>query len=390
MAVPITVIVAEDDADVRQALAELLRDDATLDLVGVAADAPSAIELAEQQQPQVALVDVRMPGGGGLRAAREIRDRSPATKVLALSAYDDRASVISMLRAGAHGYIVKGVAADRIVDSVHNVHRGEAVLSRQVTADIIDELVLALDRAERYGTELQRLNETKSELIQVISHEFLTPLTVVQGTAKTLAKRGPSHSQEVLDRLSASVERASERMRRLVGNLASIARIDRDSIQLSNRPISISEIRDGLLVEFATQVDRIPAIAADTSVPGGSFHGDRELVITALRAVIENALAFSPEDSSVDLTVRSTDTEVQFLVADRGIGIAEADTTRLFEPFGQLDTSTTRAVGGLGIGLYLARRIMAAHGGAIDLAPRPGGGSIFTLTFPAIESGTGP
>ena len=377
-------MVAEDDPDVRTALAELLQDDASLEVVGVTGDAPSAIELAEARQPQVALVDVRMPGGGGLHAAREIRERCPATKVLALSAYDDRASVISMLRAGAHGYIVKGVAADRIVDSVHNVHRGEAVLSRQVTADIIDELVLALDRAERYSGELQRLNETKSELIQVISHEFLTPLTIIQGTAKTMAKRGPEHSQEVLDRLSDSVERASERMRRLVGNLASIARIDRDSIVLSSRQVSVAEIRDGLRAEFATQVDRIPALAEDAPVIDARFHADRDLVITALRVVIENALSFSPELDPIDVTVHSSDGEVQFQVEDRGIGIAEADTERLFEPFGQLDTSTTRSQGGLGIGLYLARRIMAAHAGAIDVMARPGGGSVFTLTFPAI------
>src|SRR6266508_5473415 len=97
---PIRVLIAEDEPGVRQALSELITDEASLELVGAAGNAVQAVELAQAHRPDIALVDVKMPGGGGPRAATGIRSSSPQTRVLALSAYDDRDSVLEMLRAG--------------------------------------------------------------------------------------------------------------------------------------------------------------------------------------------------------------------------------------------------------------------------------------------------
>jgi DNA-binding NarL/FixJ family response regulator len=105
---PITVLIAEDEPGVRDALADLIRTDDRLVLIGAAGDADQAIDLAREHRPDVALLDVKMPSGGGPRATREIRVLSPETRVVALSAYEDRATVLEMLRAGAAGYLVKG------------------------------------------------------------------------------------------------------------------------------------------------------------------------------------------------------------------------------------------------------------------------------------------
>jgi DNA-binding NarL/FixJ family response regulator len=100
------VLIAEDEPTFREALADLIQGDGTLQLVGTAGDAQEAIDLARRHHPDVALLDLKMPAGGGARAAREIRSLSPETKVVALSAYEDRVSVLEMLRAGAAGYLV--------------------------------------------------------------------------------------------------------------------------------------------------------------------------------------------------------------------------------------------------------------------------------------------
>jgi CheY-like chemotaxis protein len=96
----------------RDAMADLVASDPAMDVVGTARDADEAIQVASVEKPDVALIDVKMPGGGGPRAAREIRKESPQTQVIALSAYEDRRTVLEILRAGVVGYVVKGTSAE--------------------------------------------------------------------------------------------------------------------------------------------------------------------------------------------------------------------------------------------------------------------------------------
>ncbi|MGZ8793253.1 MAG: EAL domain-containing protein [Gaiellaceae bacterium] len=158
----IRVLVADDEPVVLAALAELVEAEETLELVGSAKDAQEAIELAVREHPDVALLDVKMPAGGGPRAAREIRIGSLQTRVVALSAYEDRTSVLEMLRAGAVGYLVKGTRAAEIVKMVHNVTRGDVVLSSEVMGDILEELTGRL----RIEGEEEDLLKAQSERIR--------------------------------------------------------------------------------------------------------------------------------------------------------------------------------------------------------------------------------
>ena len=134
------VLIAEDEGTLREALARLIGGEPSLELVGAAEDAAQAVDLAVTHRPDVALLDVKMPGGGGPRAARDIKDRSPQTRVIALSAYDDRASVLEMLRAGASGYLVKGTPPGEILNAIRGAASGKATLSVDVAAAVVHEL----------------------------------------------------------------------------------------------------------------------------------------------------------------------------------------------------------------------------------------------------------
>jgi DNA-binding NarL/FixJ family response regulator len=114
----VRVLVADDDYDARGLLQVYVQGEPELDLVGAAADADGAIELAREHRPDTALLDVNMPGGGGVRAAREIRKVSPETSIIAVSALDDRNTVLDMLDAGAISYVVKGATREQIIDTV--------------------------------------------------------------------------------------------------------------------------------------------------------------------------------------------------------------------------------------------------------------------------------
>lgn len=115
---PITVLVADDEPMVREALTDMLNDHPSIAVVAVAADVAGAVRLAADLRPDVAILDVRMPGGGGVAAAHGIRQRSPGTRILAYSAFDDDAASAEMLAAGAEAYLVKGAGARRIVQCV--------------------------------------------------------------------------------------------------------------------------------------------------------------------------------------------------------------------------------------------------------------------------------
>jgi EAL domain-containing protein (putative c-di-GMP-specific phosphodiesterase class I)/CheY-like chemotaxis protein len=116
---PIRVVVADDEETVVDVLRTLIGSDPSLHFVGAAHDAEDAIEMAVRERPDVVLLDVRMPGGGGLRAAREISKRCAPTKVVALSAHEDSDTVIAMISAGASAYVPKGDSTDRILRTIH-------------------------------------------------------------------------------------------------------------------------------------------------------------------------------------------------------------------------------------------------------------------------------
>jgi PAS domain S-box-containing protein len=148
----VTVLIADDDAAVRLALTDLVSDEFGLKLVAAATDADEAITFASEHRPTVALLDVRMPGGGGVRAAREIRLRSPGTRVLALSAYEEKASVYEMLDAGASGYVVKGSSGKELVEAIFRTSRGQLSMSADLATACFQELLR--DVTERKQTEV--------------------------------------------------------------------------------------------------------------------------------------------------------------------------------------------------------------------------------------------
>ncbi|TMK36826.1 MAG: response regulator transcription factor [Actinobacteria bacterium] len=143
----ISVLIADDLPFLVDALRDLLEGDPSIVVVETANDAVAAVEAAATARPDVALLDVRMPAGGGGAAARGIRQVSPGTKIVALSAHFDHASVMEMVRAGAIGYVIKGTGPDEIIAAVHGSIRGESNLSPQVTGQIMQELGRSLARA---------------------------------------------------------------------------------------------------------------------------------------------------------------------------------------------------------------------------------------------------
>ena len=155
----IRVLVAEDEGALREAICDLVRTEEDMEVVGAAASAEEAIAVAEATSPDVAILDVRMPGGGAA-AASGISERLPDTRILALSAYEEKTPVLEMLRAGAVGYLVKGIAPGEVVEAVRRAHRGQASLSIEMITAAIG--ALTTDVAEmREAEDVHRLSEER-------------------------------------------------------------------------------------------------------------------------------------------------------------------------------------------------------------------------------------
>jgi DNA-binding NarL/FixJ family response regulator len=133
----ISVILADDHAVVRQGIRRFLEEDPAIDVVAEASDGAEAVRLVEQRQPDVAVLDIRMPEVTGVEATRRIKARFPETRVLVLTAYDDDPYVFALLEAGADGYVLKTASADELVDAVRTVYRGESALSPEVASKVV-------------------------------------------------------------------------------------------------------------------------------------------------------------------------------------------------------------------------------------------------------------
>jgi EAL domain-containing protein (putative c-di-GMP-specific phosphodiesterase class I)/CheY-like chemotaxis protein len=136
----ITVLIADDEPVIRNVLVDVVNEAPDCAVAAIAADAVEAIARAAEMQPDVAIIDVRMPGGGGEVAAAGIRESSPHTHVLAFSAHGDRETVLRILHAGASGYIVKGASPSEIIAAIRRASFGETTLDTDIAGDFVNLL----------------------------------------------------------------------------------------------------------------------------------------------------------------------------------------------------------------------------------------------------------
>jgi EAL domain-containing protein (putative c-di-GMP-specific phosphodiesterase class I)/CheY-like chemotaxis protein len=160
------VLVVDDHRRVAEGLAATLRTLGGFDVVGVAVGVTEAAEMATWSRPDVALVDVHMPDGGGVSATREILAGSATTRVLALSVMSDRDSVIEMLRVGASGYVVKGGAPAELAEALRSTARGETALDAVVTRRVVHELIHHVEEAARAEDEAAKKRQRIRALIR--------------------------------------------------------------------------------------------------------------------------------------------------------------------------------------------------------------------------------
>ncbi len=371
----VRVMVVDDNAGFRESLLSLL-DAGGLDVVGEASSGFAALDMVDGLDPDVVLMDVRMPGIDGIETTRRLKARYPALGIVALSGHEDQEIVTEMLVAGASGYVLKDSDGDEILHAVSLAAGGGGVLSPGVTPRVIEELTEALERERRRTRELEEAQAAlveraarRHELVARLSHELRTPVTVILGMAQTLTKAPEEPERdELLDRL---VSRARD-LARLV---------ERFELTVD---AGLTEHVDIVRVagELASASPRI-RVEADGAIPEVPLNPGAARRI--LEELLDNAIRFSPAEAPVQVRLGLGLTALEIRVVDRGRGIEPGDRERIFGPLEQLEDLNVRVHQGAGMGLALARTAARAMGGDVTLEASDAKGSTFLWTIALSE-----
>jgi signal transduction histidine kinase len=239
--------------------------------------------------------------------------------------------------------------------------------------------------------QLRDLNKLRGNFLAMVSHELRSPLTSIIGYVKTLRRpefRGDDTMQE---EFLGATERQADRLLNLVQNLLVTSRLEEQQLRVSVSTISLSELASEVVGNLGPRGSRFE-VALPPDLP--DLVTDRDHLSLILTNLVDNALKYSPGETPCQLGARSNGQGVEFWVSDQGIGIASDELGRIFDRFYQVDSSSTRSFGGVGLGLSLVRNLVGALGGSIRVQSEPGRGSTFFITLPlrhpsASNSGTG-
>ncbi|MDM4720975.1 ATP-binding protein [Micromonospora sp. WMMA1363] len=241
-------------------------------------------------------------------------------------------------------------------------------------------------------TESHRLARVRRDFVANVSHELKTPIGALQLLAEALVDAteptgdGPPDLSEDLvaaRRFAERIQHESTRLGRLVQELLELTRLQGAEPQPAPEPVAVDWV-------IAEVVDRTRTSASarhiDVLVDGErglTVYGSDTQLATAVSNLVENAINYSGEDTTVRIVARADDEHVTIAVADQGIGIAPTDVDRIFERFYRADQARSRATGGTGLGLAIVKHIASNHGGRVEVSSTLGGGSTFTLRLPA-------
>lgn len=262
---------------------------------------------------------------------------------------------------------------------------GQGTIIVQVRAAMLGEeyiLLLADDR-----TEITRTEEIRNDFVANVSHELKTPVGAISLLAEAL--ESSADDEVAVRRFAKRMHKESGRLAALVQDIIELSRLQGASVTQQGRPVDVNAV-------IAEAVDRsqLPAESKNIRIVVGGrteakVFGDQDLLVTALRNLIDNAIRYSPENTRVGIGVRSREGLVSISVTDQGEGLSPEDQERVFERFYRVDSARSRHTGGTGLGLSIVKHVVSNHGGEVTLWSQPGQGSTFTLRLPEMEGQEG-
>jgi two-component system, OmpR family, sensor histidine kinase SenX3 len=237
-------------------------------------------------------------------------------------------------------------------------------------------LVLAEDQTER-----RRVEAVRRDFVANVSHELKTPVGALSLLAETI--QDAADDPEAVKRFAGRMQHEAARLTYLVQDLITLSRIQGAEPIPSPSCVPVSDAMHEAIDRVNTKASAKDITLVAGGTEGLRIWGDDELLVTALRNLIDNAVAYSPEHTRIVVSARPAGDSVEISVSDQGIGIPESAQERIFERFFRVDAARSRATGGTGLGLAIVKHVAVAHGGEVTVWSKEGSGSTFTLRLPA-------
>jgi signal transduction histidine kinase len=368
------ILVVDDNETARYAKARVLRAAGFQTLeAGTAAD---ALHLVAERRPRLVVLDVHLPDLSGWEVCQRIK-QDPATAsvpVLQVSAtFVSEEDTVRALEGGADACLTEPLEAPVLVATVRALLRARAAE---------DSLRDALAREQEARGAAETANRAKDEFLALLSHELRSPLGAIL-TWATLLREAPVDAA-ITARGLETIERNARLQAKLVEDLLDVSRIVTGKSRLDLGLVEIAPLVDATL-ESVGPAALAKGIRLDIFVDPevGPLLGDPTRLQQVLWNLLSNAIKFTPKGGWAELRVERAESQAAIRVSDSGRGIDPSFLPFIFERFRQGDSSTTRAEGGLGLGLAIVRHVVELHGGVVEAeSPGVGQGATFTVRLP--------
>ena len=334
-----------------------------------------ALALLQKHRFDFILTDLHMPGGpNGAALVEEVKHRSPATDIVIMTGSPSVETAVGTLTQGACDYLLKPFHPGVLESLV-----ARCIEKRRLAPELNREESLTRELQAAYA-ELNKVERLKDGIIAALNHELRTPLTIALSASALLAEstRSPQ-TEKYLDLLLSSLSQEKE----VVESLLLFAKLQGKELPMRRSAIDLRKLLEELVANYRLLWEkRSLSVEVRVHAGVGPLHADEALVRTALKHLLLNAIQFNKKGGRITIEAAETDSSLSVAISDTGIGIPPDKLSLVSDSFYQVAEHLTRQVGGLGLGLAIARRIVEAHHGTISAASRDGEGSVFTLSLP--------
>ncbi|HYH27661.1 MAG TPA: ATP-binding protein [Actinomycetota bacterium] len=351
-----------------------------------AEDGYRAVELAQRTKPEVALLPTDLPGLPPVELAAKLRAAEPDMKLL-FELHDGSGELAGeLLRAGADGVLDPGQPEEEVATALAQVGRGGTTLGPGVARDLAGRFGETVHRELEWSRTLadlarqaEELASTKAEFLSNLSHELRTPLTVIKGVAQVVGRFGDGDEQQ--KNMLGQLEEAATKLTRMVENLLVLAEMERGEFTLEIEDCNLAEIVRAGAEEGAARYAGVElSMMVPQTIPAKA---DAERIHEVVRHLVDNACRYSEDGDTVTVQAKRAAEGVIVTVTDRGRGVDRKVVSAAFgQAFSPGEEVLTKDRAGLGLGLNLARNLVAQHGGILSAEPLPGGGSKVSFVLP--------
>ena len=378
------ILIVDDDTALLQALPQTIY----LRLKGMKVDtcdaALTALERIQQTDYDAIVSDVKMPGMDGLELLTKIHELRPDTPVMLITGHGEHDLAIRALRGGAYDYIQKPIDRDSFVAALQRATQTYQLRRRVIEQHIaLGQHARALESMVQKRTrELVEANATKDKFLSIVSHEMKPPLNNLHNMTQVLQRQLDQNENDTVKKGLLDMERALERTQVLVQDLLDTSLIETNMFVLHRTRCNLVDLCRRLLNEYTAGSG--PELTSEFTDQPIEAEVDEVRFSQVLLNLLSNARKYSSKSSPITVSLQQSGYETMLAIRDMGIGIAPESLPHVFEQFyrvpGVEPQNGERA--GLGLGLYISRKIIERHGGRLEVQSMPGTGSTFTIVLP--------